>query len=399
MPVPPPDTPFQTTTDREEARALLRLVLAGGPHAPRRALLDHAGSARAALGGGVATWRAAGLDAAAIAQLRTDAAPAPAVLDWLDAPTHALIGWTDPLYPPALREAANPPVALFVAGDATLLWRPAVAVVGTRQPTAGGRDNAAMFARTLAGAGFVVASGMAAGIDTAVHEAALASGAPTVAVLGTGPDVAYPASNARLRVAIAGHGALVSEHPPGTGPRKEHFPSRNRLLAALALGTVVVEAALRSGALITARLAAEAGREVFAVPGSIHNPMARGCHRLLRDGATLVESPAEVIDALTPGVQRLAADLRLQLQAGAPISPPQASRTPATDPTQAAVPTPLPTDPDSHILWLALGHDPTDMDQLVQRTGLTPSRVSSMLLVMELEGRVAARHGRYHRVH
>lgn len=395
---PPPPT---AANPAAEALALLQLVLAGGPVAPRRALLEHCGSARAALRAGASAWREAGLQAPAIALLREAREPDAATRTWLEAPGHALLGWLDPDYPPALRDAPSPPLGVFVEGDVALLWRPAVAIVGSRAPTAGGRDNAAAFARALGAAGFVVASGMAAGIDTAAHQAALAAGAPTVAVLGTGPDVAYPAGNAALRAAIAGAGALVSEHPPGTGPRKEHFPSRNRILAALSLGTVVVEAALRSGALITARQAAEAGREVFALPGSIHNPMARGCHRLIRDGATLVETPPEIVEALAPAAARWAASLRLRLAPGDPTSGDTAAAGRAqADSAACAVPVapPASSDPDSHILWQALGHDPTDMDRLVERTGLTPPRVASMLLVMELEGRVAARHGRYHRI-
>jgi len=244
-----------------------------------------------------------------------------------------------------------------------------------------------------------VTSGMAAGIDTAAHLATLDAGGLTVAVLGTGPDVPYPRSNARLLARIAENGAVVSEHLPGTGPLREHFPSRNRILAGLSLATVVIEAAQRSGALITARLAADAGREVFALPGSIHNPLARGCHRLIRDGAGLVESAAEVIAALAPLASQLAADLRHRL--GAPIT--DGHIVPST--LHEAVQTTGPgrsgcspaDDPIYQNLWKALGHDPTGMDQLVERTGLTPADLSSMLLLMELEGRVATQHGRYFR--
>ncbi|HEY4582354.1 MAG TPA: DNA-processing protein DprA, partial [Lysobacter sp.] len=209
----------------------------------------------------------------------------------------------------------------------------------------------------------------------------------TLAVLGTGPDIAYPRSNADLHARIAVDGALVSEHLPGTGPRREHFPSRNRLLAALCLGTLVVEAAERSGALITARLAADAGRDVFAIPGSIRNPLARGCHRLIRDGAMLVQSPADVVEALGDAAAREAAAHRRALELP---PPPVDERTAGGD---AAMP-----GSDHDALWKVLGFDPADMDQLVERTGLTPSRLSSMLLVMELEGRVAQQHGRFFRV-
>ena len=373
--------------------ALLSLVLAGGAAGSRRTLLDLCGSPVAARAATPARWREAGLDAA---QMRAFASPDAVdrdsrrrCLDWLAAPGHRLIGWHDPDYPPLLRRAGSPPLALFVAGDPNLLWHPSVAVVGSRSPTAGGRDNARDFARALVRAGFCVASGLAAGIDRAAHEAALASNGPTVAVLGTGPDVAYPSGHAELLRRVAVHGAAISEHPPGTQARREHFPSRNRILAGLSLGTLVIEAATRSGALITARLAADAGREVFAVPGSIHNPMARGCHRLIRDGAALVETSDEVIGALGAWAGALRADLQRRLAAGRPAASGDLRIAPSGTPAQA--------DPGHHRLWNALGHDPTDMDQLVERTGLTAATLSSMLLVMELQGRVAVEHGRYSR--
>ncbi|MGH8077593.1 MAG: DNA-processing protein DprA, partial [Lysobacter sp.] len=230
------------------------------------------------------------------------------------------------------------------------------------------------------------------------HMATLAAGGLTAAVLGTGPDVPYPRANAHLLAHIAEQGAVVSEHLPGTGPLREHFPSRNRILAGLALATVVIEAAHRSGALITARLAADAGREVFALPGSIHNPLARGCHRLIRDGAGLVETPQEVIDSLAPLATDLAADLRHRLTA-----PMTATGVAATEALSVHAPYRTRSgknpdeDPNYQNLWKALGHDPTDMDQLVVRTGLTPADLSSMLLLMELEGRVTTQHGRYFR--
>ncbi len=372
-----------------DTEALLALVLAGGASAPRRTLLDRHGGPAAVRALPRGRWREAGLDSA---QIRTlDGNPAaldPELLrrcrDWLRQPGHQLIGWHDPDYPPLMRKAGSPPLALFVAGDPALLWYPAVAVVGSRGPTAGGRDNARSFSRALVAAGYAVTSGLAAGVDRAAHEAALDAGGLTVAVLGTGPDVPYPRNHAGLMARIAAHGAVVSEHPPGTEARREHFPSRNRILAGLTLGTLVIEAASRSGALITARQAADAGREVFAVPGSIHNPMARGCHRLIRDGAALVESADEVTAALGAWAGALRSDLQRRL--GTTIEQaPEPVDVVATD------------DPAHHRLWRALGHDPSTMDQLTERTGLTAAALSSMLLVMELQGRVAVEHGRYSR--
>ncbi len=368
--------------------ALLHLLDAGGAAEPRRRLLAAWDSPAAALDAGPGAWRAAGLDQAQAAQLARRPQIDAQTRQWLAGPGHRLIGWSDPDYPPLLRATASPPLALFVAGDADLLWHPAIAIVGSRAATAQGRDNAAAFARALAAAGFATCSGMALGIDTSAHLATVDAGGATIAVLGCGVDQPYPRSNSRLHGRIVAGGAVVSEHPPGTVARREHFPSRNRIIAGLSLGTLVVEAATRSGALITARLAAEAGREVFALPGSIHNPMARGCHRLIRDGAALVETPGELVEALQPVAMELGQALRRRLD-----GPPSAAGVPA--------PAPVATDrfdtPDYQNLWQALGHDPTPMDLLVERTGLTPAVLSSMLLPMELDGRVSKEHGRYAR--
>lgn len=375
---------------------LLRLVAAAGALEPRRSLLEaHGGDAAAALAAGPAAWRRHGLDPA---QRRALAAPERAALDhalrWLARAGTHLIGWGEPDYPGLLARTGRAPLALFVAGDPARLWHPMVAVVGTRNPTSGGRDNAAAFARTLAASGLGVASGLAAGVDTAAHDAALAVGGLTVAVLGCGPDIAYPRRNAGLLARIAADGAVVSEHLPGTRPQKAHFPTRNRILAGLSLGTLVVEAAWRSGALITARLAAEAGREVMALPGSIHNPMARGCHRLIRDGAALVEAPAEVLALLAPAAAGLAEALRGRLAAPTAEGPLPSTAADAPTPARAGSGS---AGADHDRLWQALGHDPSDMDSLVSRTGLTAAELSSMLLLMELEGRVANEHGRYSR--
>ena len=373
-------------THSPDADALLILLAAGGAVGPRRRLLDSHATPVAAMAAGLRDWRSHGLDERQCQAMQNPGLDAFARSQaWLVQPEHHLLGWQDPDYPALLRRITSPPLALFVAGDPASLWHPAVAVVGSRTPSAGGRDNAHDFAHALAMSGLAVTSGLAAGIDTAAHEGAIAANGLTVAVLGTGPDVPYPRTNAGLhRRIIERHGAIVSEHPPGTQPKREHFPARNRLLAGLTLGTLVIEAAERSGALITARLAADCGRDVFAVPGSIHNPLARGCHRLIRDGAGLVERADEVIAAIGPLASELADALRGRL--AAPTSVP-AGRIAGANPE----------DPDYQRLWLALGHDPTGMDRLVSRSGLTAAELSSMLLVMELEGRVAVEHGRYSR--
>lgn len=307
---------------------------------------------------------------------------------WLDQPGQHLLTWLDADYPALLRDTARPPLALFVRGDPGLLWQPQLAIVGSRNPTAGGRDNALAFATALARSGVVITSGLAGGVDSAAHEGALRGGR-TIAVVGTGPDVVYPAGNAALAERIAGSGAIVSEFAPGTPPRPEHFPRRNRLIAGLSLGTLVVEAALRSGSLITARLATEAGREVFALPGSIHNPMARGCHRLIRDGARLVETAGEILEELKPMAARLAERLRDTLAADAAV------QDTAGDAANSAGRL---ADPDYQRLWDALGHDPQPVDALAERTGLTVADISSMLLIMELDGLITVgANGRYGR--
>lgn len=352
-------------------------------------LVERFGSASAACAAGDRALASEKVPEAARQWIATpDAALVDADLAWLAHPDAHLVPWTSPDYPPLLRRAAHPPAALFVAGDVDLAWTPQVAVVGSRNPTSGGRDNAAAFAAELARHGFTVTSGLAEGIDAAAHRAALDAGRPTLAVVGTGPDRVYPSRHRELAIAVRETGAIVSEFPPGTPARRDHFPRRNRIIAGLSLGTLVVEAGLTSGALITARLAAEAGREVFALPGSIHNPLARGCHRLIRDGAQLVETVQEITAALAPIAAQLADALRTRLAIATSTPQPGAGRARAQAPAGAA-------DPDYETLLAALGHDPVGIDELALRTGLTVGVLSSMLLVMELEGRVKAEHGRY----
>jgi DNA processing protein len=365
----------------EPAHSLLLLVRSVASPTALRALLERTGSPDAALAAGPRTWRESGLDQAAI-DLLQQARLTVSDTEWLAAPDHHLIGWHDPDYPTLLRRIPHAPAALFVAGDPNLLWHPQVAVVGTRRPSAGGREHSRRFAQAFTRAGLAVVSGLAEGIDTAAHLGAMEAGR-TLAVVATGLDRCFPSCNASLLKQISDTGAVVSEFPPGTRARREYFPRRNRLIAGLSLGTVVIEAAQRSGALITARMAADAGREVYALPGSIANPVSRGCHRLIRDGAGLVESPDEVIAGLAPVAAQLADALRGRLQ-----------------PTTACAtqsPCPEPDDPLARLLWRALDHDPANIDQLADRSGLTVAALSSMLLAMELEGRVVAEHGRYAR--
>lgn len=317
-----------------------------------------------------------GLSAGTLAGMtRVDEAGVEADLRWLEAADHHVLRCIDPVYPEWLRCIPVPPPLLFVVGEPAVLAQPQLAVVGSRNPTPGGADNAHDFAAHLVHAGLIITSGLALGIDAAAHRGALDAGGPTIAVLGTGPDRVYPARHRALAYAIAERGALISDLPTGTGPRREHFPRRNRIISGLALGTLVVEASPYSGSLITAQHALEQGREVFAIPGSIHNPLARGCHALIRQGAKLVESAADILEELPP-------------LAAVPEIPAGAADSEAS-----------PLDRDHHRVLAALGHDPVSVDVLLQRTGLTPDTLSSMLLHLELMGYVAVcPGGRYARV-
>jgi DNA processing protein len=317
-----------------------------------------------------------------------DTARIAADLEWLATKDHQLLSLDSPDFPALLRDSAGAPAALFVVGDATALWRAQVAIVGSRSASHAGLDHARNFARALVAAGFAITSGLAEGIDGAAHTAALDAGGITIAVLGTGPDVVYPAKHQELAARIATSGALVSEFPPGTPGRPENFPRRNRIIAGLALGTLVVEAGLRSGSLITARNASEQGRDVFAIPGSIHNPLARGCHRLIRQGAALVESAEEIVEGLAPLAQRLGAHLRDWLDSASPET--------ASGPPACAEEIKPGRDPASARVLEALGHEALAIDRLAERTGLGIAALSSMLLVLELEGTVAVeRSGAY----
>lgn len=306
---------------------------------------------------------------AAIGPRATDAlmkgAPAEALeaaVRWLAVDGHALVTLADAEYPPRLLATADPPAVLYAKGRLELLHAPSIAIVGSRSATPQGLRDATRFAESLGRAGLAIVSGLAAGIDAAAHLGGLASPASTVAVLGTGIDRVYPARNRALAHRIANEGLILSEFPLGTPPLRENFPRRNRIISGLALGCLVIEAALESGSLITAREAADQGREVFALPGSIHSPVARGCHALIRQGAKLVESADDVLEELSM-----------------PRSGPPAARDVSGDDRN-----------DDHPLLSAMGSDPIDLDSLCVRAGLTPDVVSAMLMTLELEGRVGA---------
>jgi DNA processing protein len=293
-------------------------------------------------------------------------------LAWLKQPGHQLLTLADDNYPELLKSLDSPPPLLYLIGNAGLLNQPQLAMVGSRNPTPAGLGNARDFAHSLAGSGLCITSGLAIGIDGAAHAGALMAG-DTVAVMGTGPDRIYPASHRELAHRIAQQGLLVSEFQPGTQARAENFPRRNRIISGLSLGTLVIEAAVQSGSLITARLASEQGREVFAIPGSIHNPQARGCHLLIRQGAKLVESAQDIMEELGSLLGSL-----LPTADVPHVAEQEADRF---------------SDPEYLRLFETLGYDPVTVDELITRTGLTAEVVSSMLLVLELEGHVSSAPG------
>jgi DNA processing protein len=321
-------------------------------------------------------------DEAVAAICRPDEKKIESDLQWLSQPGRQLLCWDDDAYPVLLRRINSPPAALFVEGDPGCLWQPQIAIIGSRNPTSGGLDHARDFATTLARQGMTITSGLASGIDTAAHRAALDAGALTIAVNGTGLDQVYPNSSRATGERIRLQGAMISELPLGSPPRRQHFPSRNRIISGLSLAVLVVEAGLNSGTLITARKAAEQGRDVFALPGSLHNPMAKGCHRLIRDGARLVETAADIIQELGP----LAAELQMEIR--------QRLDQPADDKENTATGKhKLLDDPDYLAVWEVLGYDPKPVDVIIEQTGLSASEISSMLLMMELRGMVKKQGG------
>ncbi len=352
--------------DGDELGAWLRLLETPGiGRATARRLLAAFGSPQAAIGASsAARGEVVGRAAADALAGSSDAAQAlcTATLAWLAAPApepRDVITLADSRYPQLLLETADPPLLLYAQGRIELLQADAISIVGSRNPTPQGLENARAFGAHLSAAGLTVISGMALGIDAAAHEGGLEAAASTIAVVGTGLDQIYPRRNRLLAGRLAAQGLIVSEFALGTDPLRAHFLIRNRIIAGLSRGTLVVEAALQSGSLSTARMAAEAGREVFAIPGSIHSPLARGCHALIRQGAKLVESAQDILE---------------ELRLGQPA--------PAAAPTETA-----PAAADA--LIDVLGFDPVGLDALVARTGWPAAELNIRLLELELEGRVA----------
>ena len=353
----------------EDLRAWLTLLRAPGigPTWGAR-LLDHFNTPSAILAAGARGWRTAGLPSALYAGLASpDESGLKLDLAWLAGERRGLTTCKDENFPAALREISQPPLALFWHGDPSLLSTPQLAIVGARAATPDGLDNARRFAAVLAKAGLTITSGLAQGIDGAAHRGALEGAGSTIAVCGTGLDRVYPSKHRELAHEISDKGLLVSEFSLGMAPRAENFPRRNRIISGLSLGVLVVEAAARSGSLITARFALEQGREVFAIPGSIHNPAAKGCHALIRQGAKLVDSARDILEELAP-------------QLGLSVS--------AEDSASAALQPKL--DAAQRKALEAVGYSPTGFDQLMERVDLSVEDLSSALLMLELEGLIAA---------
>ncbi|MDZ7812725.1 MAG: DNA-processing protein DprA [Ideonella sp.] len=338
-----------------------------------RRLLAAFGSPQAALDAGPGAWREVGGAEAAKALAQPSDVAQQMVslgLQWQAQTADAqVIALGEAAYPSALLQTADPPFLLFCRGNIALLQQPSLAIVGSRHATAQGLENARAFATHLSDAGLCIVSGLAAGIDGAAHEGGLSGRGSTIAVMGTGPEQLYPRRHQRLGERIAQEGLLLTEFAPGTPPLPINFPQRNRIIAGLSLGTLVVEAAVQSGSLITARMAAECGREVFAIPGSIHSPVAKGCHRLIQQGAKLVETGEDILQ---------------ELQAQTALLGPAMAQ--AARPARAAAnATARSKDP----VLSALGHDPMSLDGLVARTGWPASDLSARLLELELSGEVA----------
>jgi len=305
-------------------------------------------------------------------------------LEWLNASEqHHIITLQCKEYPQLLKNISNPPPLLYIHGSTECLNDPQIAIIGSRNPTPGGASSAYEFAKYLSNTGFAITSGLALGIDGQAHKGALEGGGPTIAVTATGIDRVYPARHRKLAHQIVEQGAIVSEFPVGTQPKAENFPRRNRIISGMSHGTLVVEAALRSGSLITARYASEQNREVFAIPGSIHNPLAKGCHRLIRDGAKLVETAQDIMEEMASVID---------IQSITPHEKP-ADNSHEHDAHKSTLTNTGNDTTEYQQLLDKMGFDPITIDALVISTGQTPESLSAMLLILELQNQVAANGG------
>ncbi|MFP6557353.1 DNA-processing protein DprA [Paraburkholderia sp. B3] len=389
----------------DERAAWLRLATARGlKPAALRALLGAFGLPQNVLAQPFAALASTAGTEAARAALGPPAADFAAQLDtletWCATPGNTLLTLADPAYPPRLFSTSDPPPLLYVQGRISLLHERSIAVVGSRSATPPALEDAARFGRAFAASGLVVVSGLALGVDGAAHRGALDESGATVAVVGTGIDLVYPVAHRALAARIAERGAVVSEWPLGTPARSANFPQRNRVIAALVEGVLVVEAAMRSGSLITARLANEMGRDVFALPGSIHAPLTRGCHRLIKQGAQLVETPEEVLESLGALHSAVRPNARPKHAArnsrGTPcqLALPASATVPDGDAQAPAMPRetkrPASLGPEAQRLLDALGHAPATLEILAQRTDMAEAALQAILLHLELAGYLSA---------
>ena len=342
-------------------------------------LLDAFRTPEAALNASTSQLKKAGMTSRLIKNISAQTvASAKPDMDWLQSSDqHHLITFYDPRYPQLLKEIPVSPPLLYVHGNADLLNDPQIAIVGSRNPTQGGQNNTYEFSKHLASTGLCVTSGMALGVDGLAHKGALDVNGITIAVVATGIDRVYPARHRDLAHRIVANGAIITELPIGVSPLARNFPRRNRIISGMSLGTLVVEAALQSGSLISARYASEQGREVFAIPGSIHNPLARGCHQLIRQGAKLIETAEHIIEELAPQLEHI-------LLATTDASTTDKNNTNESNDSH----TPL-VDRDQRLILETMGYDPISIDKLVIQTGLTPEALSSILLLLELNGFIA----------
>ena len=366
----------------EELESWIRLWRVSGVGSKTfQKLLEHFESPAAIFNSSTSSLKQAGISqnlADAILDAKSNESPAPDQ-EWLNSSdNHHLITINCPEYPRLLKQTDNPPPLLYVHGNLTIINDPQISIVGSRNPTQSGLSSAYDFAKYLGQTGLCVTSGLALGIDGSAHQGALDANSPTIAIIATGIDRVYPAKHRNLAHQIVENGAIISEFPIGTQPRSGNFPRRNRIISGLAHGTLVVEAALKSGSLITARLASEQGREVFAIPGSIHNPLSKGCQQLIRQGAKLVETAQDILEEMSAVIDLSQIDIATsKIAEGKPK---------ITDTLEAE-------DTEHQILLEQMGYDPISIDQLVTRTEFKPESIAAMLLILELQSQVSSNGG------
>jgi len=370
----------------DDLRNRLKLVRCNLQPTTLNLLLDQFSSAAAIFQASASQLQAAQLKETQIKRIQNlDEKDVDRDLAWLEHKEHGILFYDETAYPQRLREISEPPYALFYIGDIDYLQQPQLAMVGSRTPTETGKQIAENFAHHLSDAGITITSGLAHGIDAASHRGALKGIAGSVAVVANGLHTIYPKANTKLAEAISQNGCIISEAPTGAAPHKGMFPRRNRIISGLSMGTLVTEAAINSGSLITTRHAMEQGREIFAIPGSIHNPLAKGCHSLIKSGAKLVESAADILEELLPLVK--SSSIRHTSAAETPQTAGQSAQVEHTDELDTTYQT----------LLAHMEFEPVGIDELVERSTLSASEIASMLLILELKGQVVSQNGLYTR--